>query len=832
MNPTIWLSKASPYLRARALWAAIFALAALVHATAAPSLPPRTAEGIAAMLGAAAGGEVRPDDFVWEARGGFWSDAFVGRQVLFLARRPGAGTADLYRARVRLTRSGQPLGLDVVRNLTQSPLGDDRDLVALGHHAAYVTSAFGAVQGVTLLDLAGEGDAREGHGWAERTAAAVESWLTTGSTRGIGRTEVTFGAPPSEAREELQGDTLVLALGREALPAALDLRDGSLDTGPSNAFAAEAQRIPHRAPALGAVAVEALRQMVGEGAARALQAALEALGGRSHAKKRASAPGGVPLSATPGGAAQAEGNWPPPAIAPPIQPALAGEGSWIPGRIKPPGEAPPCFFETALRPDPRRPDALVRLWAMDTRQLDLRLAAGVSEPRSDVGLHGEGRLPAGVPAERVVAAFAGGPAITMGGPESPPKPPEVQRGAPDPGFVADRRVLVPPSPGLATVAITGEGRAELGVWGAATPSPELASIRQTPDAILGWTGAPRSPLPGGSDPLERSALGLTGSGQLVYAYSASAGADTLALALGLAGCTFAVPLAADPAPVGLAFLGPSPEPAAPEMSLSPEQLAGRSSNELFYAVLRPTPGSALGGGFAADGGRQPSPAWLPAVQKAVVVSLGAQVRLTALAPGRLTFHLRPGAKEPATKAVAALPTALPEGEQARVLVAIGLSAGRRRGARGLIIEGAVGLPFRGEDAGALVIDHGKPRVLKASEVTPSAAVDAAELPLTADDGKLRPEARDVGTMRQRAAACALDDGTLVVASTTFDSDEAATTALLELGCARVVALDRGTHQAAFVHRAGTETTPEPRYEATVLYGLEVPLSGRAGPLLP
>ena len=46
---------------------------------------------------------------------------------------------------------------------------------------------------------------------------------------------------------------------------------------------------------------------------------------------------------------------------------------------------------------------------------------------------------------------------------------------------------------------------------------------------------------------------------------------------------------------------------------------------------------------------------------------------------------------------------------------IGLTAGRRRGARGLIVEGASGLPFRGEDAGALVIEGGRPRVLRASD---------------------------------------------------------------------------------------------------------------------
>jgi hypothetical protein len=215
---------------------------------------------------------------------------------------------------------------------------------------------------------------------------------------------------------------------------------------------------------------------------------------------------------------------------------------------------------------------------------------------------------------------------------------------------------------------------------------------------------------------------------------------------------------------------------------------------------------------------------------ASVVSLGAQVHLTSFAPGRLSFRMRPGAREPATKAVAALPTSLPPQEHARALAVIGLAAGRKRGARGLVIDGAAAIPVKTEDAGALAIEAGRVRILRASDVSHGFAGDATELPLTADDGKIRPEARAVGTMRARAAACALEDGTFIVASTTFDSDEATTTALLDLGCARVVALDRGTHQSALLDRAGSTNAPETHYEVTVLFALEVPLAGRASPL--
>jgi hypothetical protein len=811
MDPTLWLTKARPHLRARALWAAIFAVLALFVSCAAPAPPPRTTEGVAAMLGAAVGAQVRPDDFVWEARGGSASDAILGRQVLFLARKAG-GPGELYRARVRLTRAGQPLGLGSVRNLTRSPLGDEQDLQAQGHRAAYVTRAFGAVQGITLLDLDGEGDAREARTRGQRLAAAVESWLDTGSTRGVGRTEITFGVAPAEAKHELQGDLLVLALGPEAQAAALDGRAGALDTGAQNPFAAAAQRIPHRAPALGAVTARAASELLGETAARAVRAvsgAVDDVAARLRPVQR------IDTLVDAGGAPPPAGDtFPPSAMTPVIRPPLTGEGVWTarPGG-RGDGKGVPAFaYEAAIRPDPKAPGALVRLVALDTRQVDLRLTAGVDEPRSPLGMHGSGRPPEGVAPERLVAVFAGGPA----GRAAP--------GAAEPGFVADHRVLVPPSPHLATVALAEDGRPALGAWpfGEEVPAPYV-SLRQAPE-------------PGNAAEVgERSALGLLPSGQIVYGWSVAASAETLARALKLAGCVqAAVPLAGGPAPTGFAYLHPGAPavPLAGAMSLTAEHLAAHAPGDLFHVVLRNAGPPAPPGGLtlAPDAGRQPVPGWLPAIHTGVVTALGTQVHVTTFAPERLHFRLRPGGREPATKAVVALPQTLPEGEQARLLATLGLGSGKRKGARGLIIDGNVGLPVRGDDSGVLVFDHGRPRILKAAELSPAPGVDATELPLTADDAKLLPAARDVGSMRARAAACVLADGTFAVAATTFDSDEAATTALLDLGCARVVVLDRGSHASAFLHRAGTDAAPQSHYETTAIFAVEAPLSGRAGPL--
>jgi hypothetical protein len=794
-----WSQRARDHLRGRALWAAICALIGLISTLLTPSPPPRTAEGVASLLGAAVHGTVRPDDFVWEARGGFWADAVLGRQVLFLARQQGATQADLYRARVRLTRAGQPLSLWMLRNLTRSPLGDDVELAAQGTHAAYMTRAFGAVQGITLLDLEGEGDARAAGTRRERWSAALESWLDTGSFRGVGRLEVSFASAPAEAKHEIAGDLLVLSLGKEAVPAAVGVRDRQLNTGGQNPFGASAQRLPHRARPLGEVVVRAAGELIGPAAGRAVALIAEPL-----AKIGAPRPPVDVLSPASGAPAAAGEAFPPPALAPPSRSPLAGEGVWRPLRgAKAEGMTPAYAYETAIRPDPRAPEAVVRLVALDTRQVDVRLAAGMEQPASPLGLHGTGRAPQ-VPADRMVAAFAAGGATA--------------------GFVAEGRVFVPPAAGVPTIALAEDGHAALGPWphGEEVPAPLIAVVQAADPA--GREAEPAAP---------RSALGMTAAGQLVYAWSAKASAETLAKGLALAGCTQTVPLAAGEAPSGMLLLGGegSAERLAPAMSLGPEQAAGRATSALFYALLRsPGPPAPSGSGatWKPDGGSQPAPAWLPAVHTAVIASLGAQVHVTTFAPGRLLFRLRAGGREPATKAVAALPGALAADEQAKAVAAIGLGSGKRKNARGLWIDGVMGLPVRGE--GVLAIERGRPRILKATELTPGPGVDATELPFTAEDGKLRAEARDVGSMRARMAACALDDGTFAVASTTFDSDEATTTALLDLGCARVVALDRGSHQSAFMHRAGGDAPPQPRYDASVLFAVEVALSGRTVPL--
>ncbi|HVY45001.1 MAG TPA: hypothetical protein VHB21_03940, partial [Minicystis sp.] len=678
------LAPALRHLSARAAWAGGAAALGLFVRCAAPAPPARTVEGVAAMLGSAVGGEVRPEDFVWEERHGFLADAFLGRRVLFLAR-TGPGGRDLFRARVRLTRAGRPVSVLDVHDLTDSPLGDDGGLVARGREVAYVTRAFGAVQGVTLLDLAGAREAPSSVG--ERARAAIDRWFTTGSARGLARTEVVFERPPVEAKIEIEGDLLVMALGDPPVPAALDARKVALDTGEKDPFGAHAHAVPSPAPRWSGLVVSRARALFGEGAARGVESALLALSG-ALARRAADLPPptGAPVAA-------ADDGFPPPGVA--WRAPSAPEGL-----VSPPGDgAPPSFVEGSIEADTAHGARTVRLVALDTRRLDVGFEAGPDAPRSATGVHGIGRVPERV-AGRVVAVFATGPADARLAPAA---------AVSSLGVVVDRAPLVPPSPGAAAIAFGVDGAVRLGAWPERRTLPDwLASLRQTPDALAG-TAPPRVPLEGADRRARRSALCLMPSGHLVVAVAHAIDGASLGRALARVGCASSLPLAAAPADVGFAYVrrraGVAPDapdawtvaPIDPGGGLDATRLARGMRGDFAYVLARDARPSAplpAGSAWTPDGGKQPAPSFLPGVFTASSTELGAQVHLTAFAPGRFSFRIRAGHRELANKLGGTFATELAADEQAHALAAVGLGDGRRKTARGLATGGAVGLRFR------------------------------------------------------------------------------------------------------------------------------------------
>lgn len=792
-----------------------------------PRPPERDVDAIAAMLGQSVGGTVKPDDFVWEGRGGVFHDALWGRQVLFLAAKSSGANAvplnDLYRANVRLTRAGRPIALRRVVNLTNTPRGHEHDLVAQGLHAAYATRVGPSVQTITVLELAGDVARWEAQTRAERFIATVENWVSTGSRVGIGRIETSFGAPPKTARFELTPDALVMALGESEQAAAVSLSDTTVNPGPRDEYAVHAQRQPHPLTPWPRFVEQSLHNTMGPARALGFRRAYARMHDAWLRLRESSLarPAELPAPSQRADTAH-DADFPPPNLHLTATKILPGEGLWLPaeGATALPGDtaaAPLAFFKTHVRPDPKYPQRVVHLVAMDGRRLELRPVAGMMFPRSETGLHGAGRIPA-TDAATAVAVFS------SGGPD----------GVPPAGFVTDQQPIVFPRRSASTLAVDRFGRPAIGPWPLDEDMP--ATIRAVTQTLapLVVDGHLAEFGPTDDELRIRSAIGVTNHGHLVYAFAKNVPATLLAQALILAGCRDAMALSTNPDPVGFGFVRRDGEKETGSTllgmaSFAPERMWSGSPHAFVYVSVRsgqpevPLPES---GTWDADPGPQPDPVWRPAIFASTVTKLGAQVKLTLLSAERLQYRVRAGSKEASHRFGGTFPDALSAEEQAQVLLAVGLGTGKRKGPRGLAIGGSIGIKF-GAGAGILVVENARVRIDRSEGFTPTADADAVELPLTADEGRPLPEAHVVGSMRPRAALGVLDDGSVLLATTTFDTDEATTEALVDAGCSRVVVLDRGTHQNAYVHRAGSETPPEAKYETSTLYILRTSMHGRA-----
>src|SRR5262249_21975995 len=131
---------------------------------------------------------------------------------------------------------------------------------------------------------------------------------------------------------------------------------------------------------------------------------------------------------------------------------------------------PPYFYRTSIHPDPERPYAIVMIVAMDMRQLELDMEAGVEDPQPLTGPPGAGRISRDPEViGRVVAAFNGAFKTVHGAY----------------GMMVHRRFLLPPKPYAATIAVTQDGRVGLGTWGeSADIPPSFVSFRQNLEPLV------------------------------------------------------------------------------------------------------------------------------------------------------------------------------------------------------------------------------------------------------------------------------------------------------------------------------------------------------------
>ncbi|MBX3225674.1 MAG: hypothetical protein KIT84_31150 [Labilithrix sp.] len=854
-------------LRRGALLGGVGVVAVLVSLYDGSAADPKS---LAALLAANAGGiTVNADDLRWQPSEGALGDLFLGRWVLFLGSAERAGPRDVYRARVRVSPEGKVVGVGAIYNLTSTTIGDDHALVVSGSRAAYATWAYGKEQSVTMLDLAGEGVQSSATKLSDRAMGWVTNVQQTGSGAGIGRIDVTFEQPAERVGLAIDDRALAIELADDARSPAvsrrarLDLATGELVDVPG--LRAEAGK--HLPKALVHWAVDTVRAVPWIGPAPIAWLEEKTFALRDEAKQalfKMKSDGDalamepeVPQPAAILDTSEASldlGHWPPPAIKSMWKTPEPGEGEWRPPkqpwvkRMPAHGakeEPPSPFYETFVRPDEDRPYAKVVLVAMDMRQLDLGMEAGSEDPKPLTGPPGTGRVPRDpnlVP--RIAACFNGGFKTEHG----------------NYGMMLNKRVLLPPQPGAASVILTKDGRVGMGSWGSKpevghihdVEKDEIVSFRQNLDPLVDNDkvnpqnrGQWGFVLPGTSMQTERTGLCVTNAGHMIYAWGDDTSATSLGKAMKAAGCVYGMHLDMNPHHTGFiytninAFKGRDykSELLNSKMGIDTDRYLLYAPKDFFFMSLHdPRPPALEGVTWEADPGAQPAPAYMPGLWR----GLAGSTQLLAIEPGRASFRVRAGTKEPLGSSDSDSPTATPASKKRRrdddpaapaakaspprgtqlsdddahrVLFALTLGISKTGG--GLGADGQVLAKTKGEGTAMLsVSEDGALAIAPAKDFQLGVKGDAVELPLVLDDGK--PTGREAAVALGVTAA-----GRVYVAR---NGDVAA--ALASAGCTRAVALDRGAGDRGSIFRAGTPTPPRSHYDDTTLYAMGKPLLPR------
>jgi hypothetical protein len=849
---------AARWVRVHAPLVGLFGFLAGTACAIGTAAPGRDLGALAAALARGIGAaNVEARDVRWEPSRGAVVDFVVGRWLLFLARADGDDARDVWRARVRVAPDGSVLQVAELHDLTNTPLGDDHELVVRGGYAAFSTRAYGQEQGVTVLTLEGEGAQNKTTQLSDRAMAALTNLQRTGQMAGIGRVQVTLESPGTGVGLELGDralDITVLSGDARRAPvrseARFDLARGDLDPPSSGARADPSMHLPKR---FSHWLVDSLRAVSWIGPSPIAWMEDQALAARDLYRRVTFSSGGAAtdvvaetepaLPALDTSRASVEGaHWPPQAITTIWKSPEPGEGQWVTPSIswlrRVPSalpDAPSPFSQTFVRPDPDRPYSRVLLVAMDTRQLDLGMEAGVEDPEPLTGPPGLGRIPRDPLRYRRVAAAFNGAFKTEHGHY---------------GMMVDKRVLLPPVPGSATVVVLGDGRAAFGTWGTerkvggivGIADDDIVSFRQNLDPLIdrgqlnptgrnlwGFT------LPGKGAQTERSALCVTTAGHLLYAWGDDLSATTLGKALQMAGCEYGLHLDMNPYHTGFIFTAIDDLPTkkyksqllTPSMSIPVDRYIQYSPKDFFYVTTRdltpPTvPGAAP---WAADGGTQPPPGWLPALWHSRLEVPEGSLDLVDIEPGRAAWRLRAGAKE----AVLASPLREITGDEAQsVLLSVGMGIAPERRSLGLATDGRLAVAVRGgAGAGVLLLDNaGRLDIERADEVPPLGVHDdLVELPILIWDG--RASESQVGPLAMRAAIGVAPGGRVIVARGTFSSAAPLAEGLARAGCTRALSLDRGVQATGFLDRSGTASPPRGKYVETTLYAIGRPLSPRA-----
>jgi hypothetical protein len=502
----------------------------------------------------------------------------------FVSRSGDAQPGDLHRARLRLSPNGTPLVLGSVTNLTRTPDGDEQLLdITLGC-VLYANVVGGRPTGAVLLDYE-RPQAPPDAGPLVGVLARWASWQAYGTANAPARFDVVLEVPARTLSGRCTESGATLTVDEQVV---LELDRGRPALEPAGA----AQLLVGGPPPLEVFSLlaDALRSSDVVGTARvvALEAALfdlrdwwartrHGLFPAAEDRRPVVAPFRLPAANVTG--------WPPGPLSVPAAEAVAGEGEWT-SPVESPNAEPdgPAILRTFLRVDPERPYERVYLFAFDMRRLGLHFVGGTSDPRSTTGARGRGSVLAAHRAQ-LAATFNGGF--------------KVEHGAF--GAVEQGRVLVPPAPGLATIAMDASGRARLGVWdqeGGLPPDvvglrqnlpPLLAAGVVNPQRMQNW-GQLVSRLDAAQTP--RSALGVTDGGILVFGWARATSAELLGEAMRRAGVQFALHLDMNPAHTGLElYSGDADAPTAlrgaDEMDFRDRRWLGVDARDFFYLTRTP-----------------------------------------------------------------------------------------------------------------------------------------------------------------------------------------------------------------------------------------------------
>ncbi|HEY0466360.1 MAG TPA: hypothetical protein VGC79_19255, partial [Polyangiaceae bacterium] len=750
------------FFRRRGLLFGFVALLATVSHCSSPTPPERSLSGLAQLLSGAISGVVKPEELIWEPGHGVIEELLLGRRVLFLGKTHGGSARDLYRARVRVTLDGQPLSVGALHNVTDTPVGDDAALEARGNRATFATLAFGRIQGLSVLDLSGIPRSDRPEKLFDRLLLAINSYQDTGSFAGLGRTNIVLDQPAESAKLTLAPPDLEIDFGQAGRGLRYQTEQRSLRASDGGEpVAARAVPEVHVPKPLVLWLVDTVRAEVGPepiawlenkvfGARDRLKRASFALFTSKTASALKATPSEQVVAKVLDGSdfAHAADSWPPPSVPSIWKDPKPGEGQWSPvsyGFLKamrglPADAKPPAYFyRTVIRPDPDRPYSELVLVAMDMRQLELGMQAGYEDPKPTTGSPGEGHIPQD-PAvyRRVVGTFNGAF--------------KTQHGAY--GMMVNKRVLLPPVKGGATVVVTNSSAVGLGSWPQSDEIPEnIASFRQNLDPLVedgvanptgrrlwGWQ------IEGTSVMTQRTALCVTAAGHLYYAWGEEIDGPTLGKALRQAGCSYAMHLDMNPAHAGFVYTDVvNPKKAEyhlkladERMTIPPEKFVRWSAKDFFYVTVRDaTPHDASELSWAVDNGTQATPNWLPGVYSSQLTLGSVQVDLLSFEPGHVEFRFRAGTREPVPASAPGLKTGLDDAAEHRVMAAIGLGHTTESTRYGFAFGADTTLPLRPGYA-TLVLSPIATARIEAPGVTPTLTADeeAVQLPLLGEDGKV------------------------------------------------------------------------------------------------